>query len=77
MTLAYVAKLGFITWKTSIGAQKIDSLSLKTHDMATARFLLQDNLERVWFFKETFLLSNIIIKVVLEIFFLVFNNTNF
>ncbi len=40
MTLAYAAKLDFITQKTSVGAQKIDSLPLETYSMASASFLL-------------------------------------
>ncbi len=40
MTLAYVAKLGFTTQKTSIKAQKIDGLSIETYGMTLAKFLL-------------------------------------
>ncbi len=36
MTLAYEVKLVLITRKTSVAAQKIDSLSLETHGMALA-----------------------------------------
>lgn len=39
MTLADATKLGLNIWKKNIGAQKMSSLSLKTHDMALARFL--------------------------------------
>ena len=38
MSSAYAAKLGLTTQKTSIGAQNIDSLLLKTYDMASTRF---------------------------------------
>ncbi len=44
MTLAYIAKLGLITQKTNVGAQKIDFSPLETHGIASARFLLQDSL---------------------------------
>lgn len=40
MTLAYVAKLGLITQKTSIKAQKINDLLLEIYNIASARFLL-------------------------------------
>ncbi len=40
MAPAYAAKLGLTTRKISVGAQKIDSLPLKTHSMASARFSL-------------------------------------
>ncbi len=77
MTLAYIAELGLTNWKNSVGAQKIDDLSLKTHNMASARFSLQDSLGRVWFFKQTFFLADTSIKVVLEMPFLVLNNVDF
>lgn len=77
MTLAYTAKLGLTTWKTSIKNQKIDGLPLETYGIALTRFSLQDNLEMVWFFNKSFLLTNINIKVVLEMFFLALSNTDF
>lgn len=40
MTLAYVEKLGFITQKTSIRAQKIDSMVLDIYDMIMGSFWL-------------------------------------
>ena len=76
MISTYVAKLDFITWKTSVGVQKIDSLLLETYGMASARFPIQDSLGRVWFFDKTFLLANTHIKVVLRMPFLFFNNAN-
>lgn len=77
ITLAYVAELGFTTQKTSIGVQKIDNLLLEIYDIVLARFLIQDNLKKIYFFKETFLLANRNIKVILEILFLAFSNTDF
>ncbi len=47
MTLAYAAKLGLTTRKTSVGTQKIDGLPLETHGITSAKFLLQDSLGRV------------------------------
>ncbi len=77
MTPAYAAKQDLTTRKTSVGAQKIDSSPLKIHDIALARFLLQDSLRRVWFFEETFLLAYISIEVVLEMPFLALSNSDF
>lgn len=74
ITLAYTVKQGLTTWKTSAEAQKIDGWLLEIFGMVLARFLLQDNLDRVWFFDETFLLANISIEVVLKISFLFVNN---
>ncbi len=42
--------------------------------MALTRFLIQDSLERVWFFEETFLLTNTSMEVVLAMLFLSLNN---
>ena len=44
--------------------------------MVSASFQINDKLEKVWFFQKTFLLTDFNLKVVLEIFFLTFNNTN-
>lgn len=53
---------------------KIDSLAIETYNMVLTRFLLQDNLEKIQFYKRTFLLTNISIEVVLKISFLFLNN---
>ncbi len=45
--------------------------------MALARFLLQDNLGRVWFFEETFLLADTSMEVALRMPFLALNNVDF
>lgn len=74
---AYAAKQDLITRKTSIRVQKIDNLPLKTHSMASARFLLQDSVERVRFFEETYVLVNISMEIVLKIHFLALNNASF
>ncbi len=77
ITLAYVVELGFTIWKTSVGAQKIDSSPLETHNMTSARFLLQNSLGRFQFFEETFLLANTSIEVVLGMTFLALSNVDF
>lgn len=77
MTPTDAAKLGLISWKTNIGAQKIDGLTLKTFDIISARFLLQDSQKRVWFFEEIFLLVDINMEVGLRMLFLVFSNADF
>ncbi len=76
MTRAYAMKLGLTTWKTSVGAQKIDGLLLETYGIVLASFLLLDNLGRVRFFEKTFLLAESSIEVVLGIPFLSLNNVN-
>ena len=38
MSLAYVKMLDLKTWKTNVGAQKIDGSALKTFGMVIANF---------------------------------------
>ncbi len=76
MTLVYIAKLGLITQKTNLNTQKIDSSVLETNKMVIVGFLIQDRLEKILFFEETFLLANISIEMVLKMFFLTFSNIN-
>lgn len=76
MTLAYAIKLGPTIWKTSIGAQNINDLSLGIYDMVLAKFLFLNNLKRVRFFKTIFLLANTSMKMIPKKSFLFFSNTN-
>ncbi len=77
MTPAFVARLGLITRVTNVGAKKIDGSPLETYGMASAEFLLQDNLEKVRFFEETFLLADTSVEVVLRMPFLSLGNADF
>ncbi len=76
MAPAYAEELGLTTRKTSVGALKIDGSSLETHGMALARFSLQNSLGRIWFFEETFLLTNTSMEVILVMPFLSFSNAD-
>lgn len=44
--------------------------------MTIARFIVEDKFEQIRFFKETFLLADTSIKVVLKMIFLSFSNAN-
>lgn len=76
MTLIYIVELYFITQKTDIGVHKINSLALMTHKIVLADFLLQYKPRKFLFFKKTFLLGDIHIEVVLQMFFLTFPEVN-
>lgn len=76
MTLAYTAKLGFSQRTTNFDVQKIDSLAMKTYGMITIGVLVIDKLGQIRFFKETFLLADISMEVVLEILFLLLSHVN-
>ncbi len=77
MTPAYAAELGLTIRKTSVGAQKNDSLPLETYGMVSASFSLQDSLGRARFFEETFLLADTSMEVVLGMPFLALSNADF
>ncbi len=76
MTPAYATKLDLTAQKTSVKAQKIDGSPLETYGMISASFLLQDSLGKVRFFKETFLLTDTSMEVVLGMPFLFLNNVD-
>ena len=44
--------------------------------MVLANFQVEDKLQKVWFFQETFLLSNISAEVILDILFLTLSNAD-
>lgn len=77
MTLVFAAILSLTYKPINIGAQKIDKFFLETYSMDLIGFLVQDSLEKVRFFKETFLLANTNMKIVLKILVLFFSNANF
>ena len=76
ITLAYAKPLGFWTWKTDVGAQKINNSLLATYEIVIAAFLIKDKLGRAQFFQETFLLANISMEVVLGMLFFTFSNAD-
>lgn len=76
MTLTCAVSLGLFIWETNIAAQKIDGLTLVTYEIVIAQVSIQDKLQTIRFFKETFLVANISIEVILGMLFLLFNNVN-
>ena len=50
MSPAYTEKLGLKTWKTNVGAQKIDSSALETFGMVIADLQVEDKSGRPRFF---------------------------
>ena len=67
---AFAKQLGLPIRPTDVGARKIDSTTLNTYGMVVVAFLVENKANRVRFFKETFLVANISLKVVLEMPFL-------
>ena len=65
MHLAFAERLGLVVRTTNVGVQKIDSTTLETYGMVVAAFSVTDQADRVRFFKETFLVTNVSPDVVL------------
>lgn len=77
MTYFYDKKLCFEIWKIDIKAQKINNFTFKIFiKIVIAGFQILKKLNRVYFFKKIFLLANISIDIIFEMFFLIFSNTN-
>lgn len=70
MTLVYIEKLGFPIQKIAVSAQKIDSKTLVTYRIVVVNFFIQDKYNNDQFFKESFLVANTNMKVLLGIPFL-------
>ena len=66
----FTEKLGFVVRTTIIGAQKINSTTLKTYGKVLAVFSVTDQADRVRFFEKIFLVANISLDVVLRMSFL-------
>lgn len=45
-------------------------------EIVLASFQIKDKLRKIQFFRKTFLLTDISVEIILNIFFLIFNNTN-
>ena len=74
MSPAYAERLGLKTWKTNVGAQKIDGSALETFGMVIAGFHIEDKGGRPRFFQEIFLVADTKFKVVLGMLFLKISN---
>ena len=73
MHLIYAMKLDFCTKKINISMQKIDESYLNIFEIIIVYCLVKDTLRKVYFFQKLFLLANINLEIVLEIFFLSLN----
>ena len=76
MSPAYAKRLGLKTWKTNVGAQKIDGSALETFGMVIADFRVEDKSGRPRFFQETFLVADTKFEVILGMLFLKISNVN-
>ena len=74
--LSFVKQLSFPIRPIDVRAQKIDGTTLDTYEMVVAAFSVVDKANRVRFFEETFLVTNVSPKVVLGMFFLTLSGTD-
>ena len=73
---SFAKQLGLPIRSTDVGAQKIDGTMLDTHGIVVAAFSVVDKANRVRFFEETFLVTNVSPKVVLGMPFLTLSGAN-
>ena len=76
MSPAHAKKLGLRTWKTNVGAQKINGSALETFEMVIADFQVEDKSGRPKFFQETFLVADTKFEIILGMLFLKLNNAD-
>ena len=69
MQPAFAEKLGLIVQSTNVGAQKIDGTTLEIYGMVVAAFSVTDQVNRVRFFEETFLVVNVSLDIVFGMLF--------
>ena len=76
MTLGYILKLSLKIHLNDFRAQKIDDFTLETFKIVLTSFPVENKLQKALFFKKTFLLAELCIKVVLRMAFFIFKNKN-
>ena len=76
MNPAFAFQLGFKIWKTNIGIQKIDDITLKTYKMVISPFFILDKNDKERFFEKSFLLADIKPNMILGILFLTMSNAD-
>ena len=73
---AFAYQLGLTFWKTNVGVQKIDGITLETYGMVVFIFFVSDKDGKERFFEESFLLANVKLEIVLEMPFLTMSNAD-
>ncbi len=72
----FASQLSLKIRKTNVEAQKIDGTTLKTYGMVVSIFFMSDKDDKERFFKESFLLADIKLDIILGIFFLTIGNSD-
>ena len=74
--LAFAKELGLPIKPTDVGAQKIDGTTLETYGIVVAAFSVEDKVNRVRSFEETFLVTNVSPEVVLGMPFFILSSAD-
>lgn len=74
--LAYAANLTLKVWPINIKTQKINGSTFKMFEIVLANFQVQDKLDKAQLFQMIYLVVNTSVAVILNMFFLIFNNTD-
>lgn len=76
MTPASLSNLNLSKRLTNIDIKKINRLALRTYEMTTTRFSIQNEENKNLFLGKMCLLADTIIEVISKIFFVLLNNIN-
>lgn len=76
MRLAYAFKLDLKVRQTNVKAKKIDGSIFETFGIMLTSFQMKNKFKKARFFEEKFLLTDINMKVVLRMSFLILSNAN-
>ena len=74
MSQVFASELGLKIQKTNVRAQKIDGITLETYGIVVSTFSVSDKDNKERFFKKSFLLINVNLNIVFQMFFLTMNN---
>ena len=73
---ALAEKLGLVMQTTNVGTLKINSTAFETYGIMVVAFSVINQANRVKFFEETFLVTNVSLKVVFGMFFLILSGAD-
>ena len=72
----FAERLGLVVWATNVGTQKIDGTTFETYGIVVAAFSVTDQVDKIKFFEETFLVANVSPDVIFGIPFLTLSDAS-
>ena len=76
MHLIFAKRLSFVMQFTNIGTSKIDHSTFKIYGITVIAFIVIDQNIKVGFIEKAFLVPNVNLDIVLELFFLILSNAD-